>query len=163
MVASVLYSPRRESIYQASKIRKRLALWYTYVDGRLSSYATIGDAKEALLYNWHNSPRTFHETTERVPGGERASDFFSQGLRQHVLVEGEIGNQPFQPVFSSSTWRRRRSSLMPRCAYFFSTRRRWLTELGARLRLTQCVDHLLFGKSRPLHRAAPFVRDRRSL
>jgi hypothetical protein len=34
-----------------------------------------------------NSPRTSHETTGRAPGGRRASNFFSQGLRQHVLVE----------------------------------------------------------------------------
>jgi hypothetical protein len=26
----------------------------------------------------------------------RAVDFFSQGLRQHVLVEREIGDEPFQ-------------------------------------------------------------------
>ena len=28
----------------------------------------------------------------------RASDFFSQCLRQHVLVEGEIRHEPFQPA-----------------------------------------------------------------
>ena len=28
----------------------------------------------------------------------RALDFFSQGLRQHVLVEREVGHEPFQPA-----------------------------------------------------------------
>lgn len=31
-------------------------------------------------------------------GGGRALDFFSQGLRQHVLVEREVGDEPFQPA-----------------------------------------------------------------
>jgi hypothetical protein len=38
-----------------------------------------------------------HETTH---GGGPASDFFSEGLSQHVLVEGEVGDQLLQaPVF----------------------------------------------------------------
>ncbi len=45
----------------------------------------------------HNSPETSRETTGPVLDGGRALDFFSQGLRQHVLVEREIGHQPFQP------------------------------------------------------------------
>jgi len=44
----------------------------------------------------HNSPEMFRETTEPVPGGGRALDFFSQGLRRHVLVEREVGDEPFQ-------------------------------------------------------------------
>jgi hypothetical protein len=30
------------------------------------------------------------------PPGGRASDFFSQGLRQHVLIEREVGDEPLQ-------------------------------------------------------------------
>ncbi len=45
----------------------------------------------------HSSPETSRETTGPVPGGGRALDFFSQGLRQQVLVEGEIGHEPFGP------------------------------------------------------------------
>ena len=45
----------------------------------------------------YTSPRTSGETTKSILGGGRALDFFSQGLRQHVLVEGEIGHEPFEP------------------------------------------------------------------
>ncbi len=40
----------------------------------------------------------FPETRRPVPDGVRALDYFSQRLRQHVFVEREIGDQPFQPV-----------------------------------------------------------------
>jgi len=40
----------------------------------------------------------FRETTEPVPGGGRALDFFAQSLRQHVFIEREIGHEPFQPA-----------------------------------------------------------------
>jgi hypothetical protein len=36
-----------------------------------------------------------------------------------VLVEREVGDQPFSRRFSSSSWRIRRSSLTPRWANFF--------------------------------------------
>lgn len=45
----------------------------------------------------HNSPRTYLETSEPILGAGRASDFFSERLREHVLVEGEIGHEPFEP------------------------------------------------------------------
>ena len=44
----------------------------------------------------HNSPETSRETTGLVPGDGRALDFFSEGLRQHVLVEREVRHQPFE-------------------------------------------------------------------
>ena len=44
----------------------------------------------------YTSPRTSGETTKSILGGGRALDFFSQGLRQHVLVEREVGHQPFE-------------------------------------------------------------------
>jgi len=48
-------------------------------------------------------PRTTHlerpvKPLRQFPGAGRASDFFSQGLRQHVLVQQEIGHQPLQPA-----------------------------------------------------------------
>jgi hypothetical protein len=33
--------------------------------------------------------------TSQFLAGARALDFFSQGLRQHVLVEREVGHEPF--------------------------------------------------------------------
>ena len=38
------------------------------------------------------------ETRWPVLDGVRASDFFSQGLREHLLVQREVGHQPFQSV-----------------------------------------------------------------
>ncbi len=44
----------------------------------------------------HHSSEMSHEITGSVPGGGRASDFFSKGLRQHMFVEREVGHQPFE-------------------------------------------------------------------
>ena len=46
----------------------------------------------------HTAPGTWSETTRPVSGGGRASDFCSQGLRQPVRVEREVGDEPFQPA-----------------------------------------------------------------
>lgn len=41
-------------------------------------------------------PEMSSKTTGRAPGSVRALDFFSQGLRQHVFIEREVGDEPFQ-------------------------------------------------------------------
>jgi hypothetical protein len=46
----------------------------------------------------HNSPRRYPETSGPMLSDGRASGFVSQGVRQHMLVEQEFRNQPFQPA-----------------------------------------------------------------
>ena len=60
------------------------------------------------------------ETSRPARGGVWASDFFSQGLGQHVLVE-RADRRPAASAahFRPRADRSRRSSLTPRCAYFF--------------------------------------------
>ena len=120
-------------------------------------------------------PRTAHlkrpvKPLGPVPGGGRAVDFFSQGLREHVLVEGEVGHQAFQPTILLFH--------LPQSAEFAHTEVRVLlfpgikcllgdAELPAKVAdggtvvsLAEGIDDLLFGEFRPLHRSTPFVEDR---
>lgn len=105
-----------------------------------SLYPTSGHS------NLHDPPRPFkhprrfnqrlinrgalHLLIKTALGGQFAKavgpqNCFLQGLREHVFVEREVGEELFQWVFTSSNRRKRRSSLTPRWAYFFF--------LGARL------------------------------
>lgn len=114
-----------------------------------------------------------HETSGPIPGGRRASDFFSERLREHMLSSERSATRRFNRVFSSSSCRRRRSSLTPRCAYVFSRRRKFARRFRAadrhpqsRCQTRPAGEHrpsvlLFFRKLRPLHRSAPFVEDRR--
>lgn len=152
MVASVLCGPRRESICQASNLRKRLALWFTYVDGRLSSYATVGDAKEALLYNRHNSRERPKKPLSEFPAASEPQTFFARDSM--CLSRERSATSRFNPcIFFFHPGAGDAARSCPGVRTSFPTCRRSLTDLGARLRLAQRVDDLLFGNSQPPHRA----------
>src|SRR5215467_16359628 len=102
------------------------------------------------------------ETIRPAPDGARASGVFSQRLRQHVLIEREIGDQALQPrVFvlqltepAELAHPQVRVLLLP-CV----KRRLAHAELpadvpdrGAALDLAQRVGDLLLGEFRALHR-----------
>src|SRR5215470_16553365 len=111
------------------------------------------------------------ETIRPAPDDARASGVFSQRLRQHVLVEREIGHQALQPsVFVLE---------LPQAAELAHAQVRVLLlpaveggltdpqlpadvpDRGTALGLAQSVGHLLFGEFRALHRSHPFWVDRR--
>ncbi len=74
----------------------------------------------------HSSPRAYRETSEPILGAGRASDFFRRASESMCLSSGRSATSRLGLVFSSFTWGSRRSSLTPRCAYFFfPTRRRF--------------------------------------
>ena len=66
-----------------------------------------------------SSPETSRETTRPAHGGGRAVDFFRKASDSMSLSSERSTTSRFNRLFSSSTCRSRRSSLMPRCAYFF--------------------------------------------
>jgi hypothetical protein len=97
---------------------------------------------------------------------------FSQRLRQPVLVEREVGDKPFQPAsFLLPPAGAGAARLRPGGRIFSSTRRKWRHSPraagrghrpGCRRLLSNRVYDLFLRELRPLHRFAPFVRDRRS-
>ena len=105
----------------------------------------------------HNSPETSHETTGRVPGGGRASNFFSQGLRQHVLIEREIRDQPFESgIFffhlaqpAEFAHAQMRVFLFPglECGLTDAQLPREIADRSSTLGLPDGIDNLLFGES----------------
>src|SRR5215467_1570567 len=111
------------------------------------------------------------ETIRPAPDDARASGVFSQRLRQHVLVECEIGDQTLQPIVFVLE--------LPQAAELAHAQVRVLLlpgveggltdpqlpadvpDRGAALGLAQGVGHLLLGEFRALHRSRPFWVDRR--
>ena len=59
------------------------------------------------------------ETSAPIPGNGLAVGFFSQGLRQHVLVEREIGHEPFEPAIFFFYLPEAPQLAYARCTYFF--------------------------------------------
>ena len=101
-----------------------------------------------------------HEITGPVPGDGRGLRLISQSLRQHMLVEREIGYEPLNRLFASSTCRSRGSPLTARCAYSFFKRRRVANQRraadrhlppGCHFQLAEWHHGRFFGKFRPLH------------
>ena len=119
------------------------------------------------------------QLTEKVSWNQWASSrrraglrLFSQGLRQHMLVEGEIGHQPFEsdvllfqlPKSTEFTHAEVGILLFP-CVEGLLGDAELPTDIpnrGATLGLPNGIHDLLFGEFRPLHRSTPFVEDRRS-
>ena len=68
-------------------------------------------------------PRTTDLERHLKPSGElptaRASGVFSQRLRQHVLVEREIGDEPFEPMVFLLELPESSQLAHPQVAYFF--------------------------------------------
>src|SRR5262249_35454713 len=120
----------------------------------------------------HNSPRTSRETTGPIPGGGRASDFFWQSLRQHVLMEREVRYRPRQPAVSFLQLPQAPEFTHPEVGVLFLPGIERLlgdpelpaqvTNGGTAFSLPDGIDDLFFRKLRPLHRSTPFVEDRRS-
>src|SRR5215467_4998240 len=112
------------------------------------------------------------ETIRRAPDGARASGVFSQRLRQHVLVEREIGDEPFEPMVFLLELPESSQLAHPQVGILLLPRieRRLahaqlpadVPDRGAALDLAQRVGHPLFGEFRALHRSPPSAVDRRS-
>src|SRR5215472_4207083 len=94
------------------------------------------------------------ETIRPAPDDARASGVFSQRLRQHVLVEREIGDQALQPIVFVLE--------LPQAAELTHAQLPAdVPDRGTALGLAQGVGHLLLGEFRALHRSRPFWVDRR--
>ena len=102
----------------------------------------------------------------------RALDFFSECLRQHVLVEREIGHQPLQSaVFFLQLPEPPQLAHAQVGVFLLPGVEGGITdpELSAEVAdggpafgLTDGLDDLLLRESRPLHGSAPFIEDHRS-
>ena len=97
----------------------------------------------------------------------RASDFFSEGLGQHVLVEREVGDQALQPgVFvlelpqaAELAHAQVRVLLLPRVERGLADAQLAadVTDRGAGLDLAEGIGDLLLGEFRALLRSRPFL------
>src|SRR6059036_2133147 len=110
-------------------------------------------------------------TIGRVPGGGRASDCFSQRLRQHVLVEREVSDEPFQstvffelPEPAQFTHAQVRVLLLPGLerGIIDSRLSAAVADRGAGFGLSDRVHDLIFRELGPLYRSAPFDENHRS-
>src|SRR2546425_1333060 len=112
------------------------------------------------------------ETRRPVLDAVRALGFFSQGLRQHMLVEREVSDEPFEPAIfflhlpeaPQLAHAEVRVLLLPGVegGVTHPELSAEVADRGAAFSLADRVDNLFLGKLRPLHWSTPFVRDRRS-
>src|SRR5215470_9728991 len=115
---------------------------------------------------------TSPETIRGAPDGARASGGFSQRLRQHVFVERELGDEPFEPMAillelpESSQLAHPQAGilLLPRIERHLAHAQlpADIPDRGAALDLAQGVGHLLLRGFRALHRSPRYAVDRRS-
>src|SRR5262252_10940071 len=101
------------------------------------------------------------ETIRPAPDGARASGVFSQRLRQHVLVEREIGDQTLQsgvfvlelPQAAELAHAQMRVLLLPRIERGLADPQlpAHVADRRAAFGLAQRVRDLLLGESRALH------------
>src|SRR6516164_196958 len=106
------------------------------------------------------------ETIRPAPDGARASGVFSQRLRQHVLVEREIGDQMLQsgvfvlelPQAAELAHAQMRVLLLPDVERGLADPQlpAHVADRAATLGLAQRVGDLLLGEFRALHRSRPF-------
>src|SRR5215470_17367120 len=111
------------------------------------------------------------DTIRPAPDDARASGVCSQRLRQHVLVEREIGDQALQPIVfvlelpqaAELTHAQVRVLLLPGVEGGLTDPQlpAHVPDRGPALGLAQGVGHLRLGEFRALHRSRPFWVDRR--